>query len=369
MRVLLLGDYSNVHHTLAEGLRALGHEVTVASDGDGWKNYPRDIDWKRTSLLSTLWRIVKAFWGFRGYDVVQLINPIFLPLKAERHGWFYRYLRRFNKKLFLGAFGMDHYWVKAGTDCHTFRYSDFNLGAKRRHSAENDAFIKDWLHGEKGKLNRYIAEDCDGIVAGLYEYYRSYAPEYDDKLTYIPFPIRVDVADEMGAGKQFEKGVSRVRFFIGIQRARHAYKGTDLLLEALKKVVARYPEHCEIVQVENRPFEEYRRLLLSSHVLLDQIYSYTPAMNALEAMARGLVVVSGAEPEYYALQGEAALRPIVNVLPEARDIYEQLCRIVEERAMLPQRSKDSRTFVARYHDHLKVAQMYVDYWKSCSKEL
>ena len=42
MKILLLGEYSNVHHTLAEGLRVLGHEVTVASDGDGWKGYDRD---------------------------------------------------------------------------------------------------------------------------------------------------------------------------------------------------------------------------------------------------------------------------------------------------------------------------------------
>ena len=37
MRILLMGEYSNVHNTLAIGLRALGHEVTVASDGDSWK--------------------------------------------------------------------------------------------------------------------------------------------------------------------------------------------------------------------------------------------------------------------------------------------------------------------------------------------
>ena len=44
MRILLLGEYSNVHATLAKGLRELGHEVTVASSGDSWKGYERDID-------------------------------------------------------------------------------------------------------------------------------------------------------------------------------------------------------------------------------------------------------------------------------------------------------------------------------------
>ena len=47
MKILLFGEYSNVHWTLAEGLRTLGHEVTVVSNGDFWKDYPRDIDLTR----------------------------------------------------------------------------------------------------------------------------------------------------------------------------------------------------------------------------------------------------------------------------------------------------------------------------------
>ena len=50
MRILLLGEFSNVHATLALGLRKLGHEVLVASDGDEWKNYRRDIELHRPSL-------------------------------------------------------------------------------------------------------------------------------------------------------------------------------------------------------------------------------------------------------------------------------------------------------------------------------
>lgn len=363
MRILLLGDYSNVHCTLAEGLRALGHAVTVASDGDGWKNFPRDIDLKRTSLPATFWRIGRAFPSFRNYDIVQLINPIFLPLKAERHWLFYRYLRQFNKKVFLGAFGMDHYWVKAGLDCKTFRYSDFNLGGELRHSEENEIFIRDWFLGEKGRLNRYIAKDCDGIIAGLYEYYASYAPEWAEKLCYIPFPIRADLAEKDGGGLQLQTTPERVRFFIGIQRQRSAYKGTDIMLRALKRVQARYPDHCEIVQVENVPFAEYKQLMLSSHVLLDQIYSYTPAMNALEAMARGLVVVSGAELEHYALQNEHELRPIINVQPNEEDIYTKLCHLVEHRHDLPRLSAESKAYIARHHGHRKVAEAYLRFWE------
>ena len=53
MKILLIGEYSRAHLTLAEGLRSLGHEVLTASDGDGFKNYPRDIDLSRKSAICT----------------------------------------------------------------------------------------------------------------------------------------------------------------------------------------------------------------------------------------------------------------------------------------------------------------------------
>ena len=49
MKILLLGEYSNVHWTLACALRKLGHEVCVVSNGDEWKGYPSDIALTRKS--------------------------------------------------------------------------------------------------------------------------------------------------------------------------------------------------------------------------------------------------------------------------------------------------------------------------------
>ena len=53
MKILLLGEYSNVNNTLARGFRQLGHQVTVASNGDFWKDYPRASPGK--SVASSSW--------------------------------------------------------------------------------------------------------------------------------------------------------------------------------------------------------------------------------------------------------------------------------------------------------------------------
>lgn len=363
MKILLLGDYSNVHATLAEGLRKLGHEVTVASDGDSWKNYPRDIDfyrdltWGKLRTLRYLWHLIKEFRKFRGYDVVQLINPIFIPLKAERMMPFYKYLRRHNKRIFLGAFGMDHYWVRAGLDCTTFRYSDFNFGPEVRESEDNDNWIREWLRGEKGELNQRIAKDCDGIITGLYEYQASYAPHFPEKTQFIPFPIvpreHLVLSD---------KTPQRVRFFIGIQKQRSVYKGTDIMLRALERVAQELPERCEMVRVENVPFAEYVKLMRGSDVILDQLYSYTPAMNALEAMAQGLIVVGGAEPEHYDLMEEHTLQPIINVLPNEESVYQALRDLALHPERIPQLKRDSVNYILKHHDYVKVAQRYLEAW-------
>ena len=368
MKILLLGDYSNVHATLAKGLRQLGHEVTVASDGDSWKNYPRDVDfhrdlnWGTFTTLRYFWNLIKEFRKFRGYDVVQLINPMFLPLKAERMMPFYKYLRRHNKRVILGAFGMDHYWVKAGLDCTTFRYSDFNMGAEVRESEDNDIWIRDWLRGAKGELNQLIAKDCDGIIAGLYEYYAAYLPEFKDKLKYISFPIIPNTDVEVN-----KTVPQRVRFFIGIQKSRSEYKGTDIMLRALERVAQELPEHCEIVKVESVPFAEYIKLMHGSDVILDQLYSYTPAMNALEGMARGLIVVGGAEPEHYALIEEDALRPIINVQPNEESVYLALKDLALHPERIPQLKRDSIEYILKHHDYVKVAQRYLEAWEGFSR--
>lgn len=361
MKILLLGDYSNVHATLARGLRELGHNVTVASDGDGWKNYPRDIDLARKSLgkfssLGYLRKVEASMRCFRGFDVVQLINPIFLPLRAERFWRYYAMLRRNNKKVFLGAFGMDYFYAVVAADCQTFRYSDYNLGRTFRRYPEGEMHYHDWVLGEKGRLCRHIAGDCDGIVSGLYEYYAAYRPYFPEKTAYIPFPVVVSSSSALSVLP------TRIRFFIGVQRNRSEYKGTDVMLRALMRLAAEMPDRVEMVKVESVPFADYCDLLSSSHVILDQLYSYTPAMNALEAMARGLVVVGGGEPENYEILGEKHLRPLVNVLPDEESVYNALRDLALHPDSLPRLSEESVEYVRLHHDYRKVAQQYVDFW-------
>lgn len=362
MKILLIGEYSNVHWTLAEGLRSLGHEVCVVSNGDFWKDYRRDISLVRnyTKLggIGYLLKLYTLLPKLRGYDIVQLINPMFLEVKAERIAPIYKYLKKHNKKVFLGAFGMDAYWVEACTARpFRFRYSDFNIGGQPISNTYIDEQKADWQDSPKARLNSHIATDCNGIIAGLYEYYAAYEPEHKEKLTYIPFPI---------PGQKDAKAIytpeRKIRFFIGIQKERSIYKGTDIMLRALERLAAEHTDDCELLKAESIPFEEYSKMIEDCDVLLDQLYGYSPGMNALLAMSKGKIVVGGAEPECYDILGEESLRPMVNVTPSEEDVYEKLEWLVKNKQMIAAMQQQSIEFVAKHHNPEKVAQQYIDFW-------
>lgn len=373
MKILLLGEYSNVHNTLAEGLRQLGHDVTVASNGDFWKDYPRDQDLARREGkiggLVLMAKIATLLPRWRGYDVVQLINPMFLELKAERIFPIYRYLRRNNRHIVLCAMGMDHYWVKECVERKPLRYSDFNIGDTLRtdECAMRDRL--DWFDTPKAKLNIEIANDCDAIVTGLYEYDVCYRPHFPQKTTFIPLPIRPMSPMSPMRPMSSMRPTGPIILFIGISRGRSAYKGTDLMLRAAQAVKEKYPERLELVVAEGLPFNEYQQKMDNSDVIMDQLYGYTPAMNALLAMSKGIVVIGGGEPENYDIIGEQELRPVINVEPNYESVCEQLEQLVLHPERLPLLKQQSIEYARKHHDYLKVAKQYESLYTTLNSEL
>ena len=357
MKILYFGEYSGLHTLLAKGMREQGHEVTLVADGNMFHNFPRDIDIRRPegplAGIRHMLRMIRLLPRFRGYDIVQLINPDCFGLKAERQYFFYRYLRRHNRHVVVGAYGVDWYWVDDGLHYKTFRYGDFYIGDRMRTDQAAQTFIDEYAATPKGDYTRFVMRDADWIPTCLYEYQAAYGHYFPDKTEFFPLPI---IADREQPVHQFDG--QRVRFFIGIDRKRSQYKGTDIMLRALEHVVAEHPREAEMVRVESLPFAEYEQSMNSCDVMLDQLYSYTPSMNSLLAMSKGIIVVGGGEPENYEIIHETELRPIVNVEPNYESICQQLEWLIANRRQIDQLKADSIRYVKRHHDYRKVAARY-----------
>lgn len=362
MKILLIGECSNLHWTLAQGLRILGHEVHVAASHNGWRQYKFDISLNRQTSsfkdgLLCLGRILYHFPKFRNYDIVQINHPYFLRIRSEKALPFYRYLKKYNKKIFLGAFGTDYYYAKACMETNTFRYSDFKIGNTFKDTPTNRIELQECLTGGTARANQEIAKTCNGIIACLWEYYVSYAPYFEDKVTFIPLPINCNEITS-----RVHNIPDKLNFFIGIQSERSDVKGTDIMYPVLKKIQQKYPDLCHITEAKNIPYIQYQKLLDGADVQLDQLYSYTPSMNSLLAMAKGIVVVGGGEEENYDILNEKQLRPIINVYPSEEDIFQKLEDIVLHKERIPELSAQSIEYVQKHHDYIKVAQEYVDFW-------
>lgn len=363
MKILLIGEYSRLHLTLAEGLRKLGHTVTVASDGDGFKNYSRDIDIsRRSSAISdtaiSLVKTAQAFRQFKGYDIVQINNPCFTPQNVIVNKQLYKYLRKHNPKVFLGAFGEDAIWMRASLNKNLFRYSEFQIDNKPINSGILESMEKKWLNNKTEQFNRYIADTADGIIACLYEYYTAYKNDYQAKSVYIPLPINTDRLSY----KPLNNTPQKISFFIGINKDRSQFKGTDILEKALIRLKEHYPNEIVIKRAESISYDTYNEMMEEAHVVLDQLYSYTPAMNALTAMASGKIVISGGEPEMYELLGEKQNHPIINVYPNEDDVFNKLEHLINHKHLLPHLSASSRLFIEKHHSYTEIAKQYLSFW-------
>ncbi|MBQ9465807.1 MAG: glycosyltransferase family 1 protein [Muribaculaceae bacterium] len=370
MKILFLGDASNMHNCLAGELRRQGHHCVVASNGSRWMDTARDVDLtRRPGLLGATAYLARVAWlsltAWRGFDVVVLCGHHFLELKPAKLRLIADRLKRHNRRVILSALGTDIVYWRACHDGHTFRYSDYRLGDRPSpyvDSGEYRAQHQDnWQRTDMAAYGDHIVSIIDGAIASLYEYYAAYRPVLGSRATYGGIPVDTAALQPVPRG---DEPPQKVRLFIGIQRDRTVIKGTDRLLEAARRLHDRHPEQVELDVVENLPYNDYVQRMRHSHVLLDQLYSYTPATNALIAMAQGIATVSGGEPEYYDLLGERDLRPIINVDPTVEgDLDARLEWLVspDGRAALPRLWRESRTLVERHNSAAIVAHRWLDF--------
>ena len=130
MKILLIGEYSNLHNSLKQGLKKNGHKVILLGSGDGFKNYDADINIKSTIFKKNIFKIIAKIIDFiigvslneievyyktkqklnflKGFDIVQLINERAFNTSPKLEKKLLKYIFKHNKKVFLLACGVDN---------------------------------------------------------------------------------------------------------------------------------------------------------------------------------------------------------------------------------------------------------------------
>ncbi|MBO4963625.1 MAG: hypothetical protein J6C05_05270 [Prevotella sp.] len=394
MRILLLGESSFVHSTLRKGFRELGHDVVVISEGNKHNNCPRDVDLKRNMRygvfggLGVLWKLLINARYLFGNDIVQIHNFQFVPLKVGWNRILLMILKWGNKKLVKCCWTDDPVVFK-GQAAGMLRYSDTHIQTRVINDVEDnrkrfaEQMMSDYIH-----CCDYANRRADALLPCLYEYYVYYnLPQYRDKLYYMPLPMEIPETvfsvqcSVVSENKQLntqdtihntENQLNTkhltlntpVKVLVGIQSKRDYMKGAGIIAGLVERVAAENPGKIEVKRVYDVPYNEYLKMLDEADVLVDQLYSYTPSMNSLAAMAHGTVVIGGGEEEYYEFIGEKTLRPIINVRPED-DEYNM--KMLRDTLLYPnkieQMKREGLEFVHKHHDYVKVAEGLIVFYE------
>jgi glycosyltransferase involved in cell wall biosynthesis len=378
MRILLVGEFSRLHNSLKEGLVALGHEVVLINNGDGFKNFPSDYSnrsvWCESKLgniprqiiyRTTKFDISKIERGIRFYfhlnklkdfDVVQLINEA--PIQTTQKFEFYLLKKIFNqnKKVFLLCSGVDFMTLNHMLQKKE-RYSIMNPYFEKIHEAkEQSAFMFDYLTKTHQKIHRFLYENISGVIATDLDYVNP-LKENSKYVGMIPNPINLTQIEHK------ELDISgKINIFLGINSGNSFKKGVHFFEKALEIIEEKYKDKVNIQITTNIPYKQYISIYNDCHILLDQVYGYDQGYNALEAMAKGKVVFTGADKEfldYYHLEEDQVA---INALPDVDNLVEKLSFLIENPSKLIEIGKNASEFVKNEHDYIKIAEKYLEKW-------
>ncbi|MDO6598292.1 glycosyltransferase [Oceanihabitans sp. 2_MG-2023] len=376
MKILLIGEYSRLHNSLKEGLESLGAQVTIAGFGDDFKNYPVDIYlknaynkgilllakkiiYKLTAIditsLSTKRQINKHKSKLVNFDVVQLINENPFCTIPKLEITLLQHLFKHNKKVFLLSCGTDYISVNYAFD-KKFRYSIFTPYENNKVSKANYWNVLKWRTKPFKKLHDYVFKNIQGVISSDLDYH---LPMRNDNkyIGLIPNPINTDKVKVEPINI-----TNKIVIFHGINDKNYYKKGNDLFDEALQIIKDKYPSKIEIIEARSLPYSEYIKSYNSAHILLDQVFAYDQGYNALEAMAKGKVVFTGAEQEwldYYHIEEDTIA---INALPDAKKIAEKLEWLILHPEKIAEISKNARAFIEKEHHYVLIAKKYLEAW-------
>ncbi len=369
-KVLLVGELSGFHTALKHGLEELGCKVVTAGSGDGFKEIPVDINYypsERFARSKLVYAFMKQFTvfgrlaGMKNHDIVQFISPAlfrnsFIPYSIRYNRMVYRRIINSNGNSFLVSCGSDPVFHSIGK--HKLEYNPLDEEEKSNPVRSKSASA----HKSYLRWNLELAKMVDGVIPATYEYKVGYLT-YSNSISLseiIPMPVRCsDFEYQPNRSKN-----NKIVIFHGISRP--GYKGTDKILEAMKRIQVRYPDQVVLDSCERLPLKYYLEKIRRCNVLIDQCNSYGYGMNALIALAMGKVVLSGARPEFLDAMNVADC-PVVNIEPDSEHIYRRLENIISEKIGLEAHGENSRRYVEEHHDSVKVARQYMDYWRIRSK--
>ena len=380
MKILLLGEYSRLHNSLKEGLVALGHEVTIVGCGDKFKKFPVDYSiyaavCNDNKIANFLFKSIRKVLGLdfekiekairfylllpklNDFNHVQLINSDALETYPILSRFLYKKLFKKIKSRSLLICGDEvpvvDYWFQ-----NELKYSVLTPYFEDNSLENRFQFPLKYRKESYRKTFEWLKENCQKLITSDLDYGIP-MQKMGYSTTFIPNPINTDKIVF-----QPIENTNKIIIFLGINRLSYLKKGINYFEKALEIIREKYADKVEIIVTENLPYNEYISIYNKAHILLDQVFAYDQGYNALEAMAKGKVVFTGAETEFlnqYQLQEDEVC---INALPNETEIAAKLSLLIEHPEKIIAISKNARNFIEKQHDYKTIATKYLACWEA-----
>ncbi|MFI0426077.1 MAG: glycosyltransferase [Flavobacterium sp.] len=378
MKILLIGEYSRLHNSLKEGLMALGHEVTIVGCGDKFKQFPVDFSiyariCNDNKIANFLFKSIRKVIGFNlekiekairfylllsklnHYQHVQLINSDALETYPILSRFLYKKLFQNIQSRSLLVCGdetpiIDYLFKKE------FKYSVLTPYFEDNSIEKEFQFPLKYRNDNYRKTFNWLVKNCQKLITSDLDY-EIPMQKMGFQTTFIPNPINTDKITFQNIGI-----TDKIVIFLGINRLSYSKKGIIYFEKALEIIREKYADKIEIIVSENLPYSEYISTYNRAHILLDQVFAYDQGYNALEAMAKGKVVFTGAETEFlnqYQLQADDVC---INAEPNENEIAKKLSFLIEDPEKINKISKNARKFIEKEHAYKIIAEKYFTSW-------
>lgn len=353
MRYVFVGDFSGLSLFLSRGIEALGQEVVLYSNGDGWKGIPRG----------------RSIWS-------NDVRPILRPLQQVAGAWRLRQALReddvlvlatefiFNRHIDASALhwlaGAAGRLVLLHAGCsdgfHAIRASTMLCRECKQHDLHDDncVFGNDRWPG----MGRFF-DRIDTVVPFTEAYVpsaRQYQQAGSGTVVTAPLHFPIDIAhleqyqqSDRSRANQVLHGMNR----LGFKGTMHLRRLTEAR-PSLKRLIC-FPERM--------PFDQFLLSLGSTEIVLDQLLANGYGMTGALALALGTSVAYGHLDELptvgfdgtgcipFRVTGETSVDAIV--------LEDALVRHLDDRP----HPDDVRALAWQRHNHMKVAAQFLEQLK------
>jgi len=378
MRILLVGEYSLLQNSLKKGLIELGHNVILIGNSNDFKCYPVDYDYEAKWLKKKFFTIPRKIfyrlfkfdiagleYGIRFYlflpklkkfDVVQFVNEAPVKTSKKIELFLMKKIVNSNQRCFLLSTGIDYMTLKFYTENKNYKSILQPFFKNPKLYKEFNPFY-DYFDKGHIKIHKFIMQKFKGLIATDFDYIDA-TKNYPIFSGFIPYPINTTKLEFKELSIE-----DKVIIFLGINKYSYNQKGIPYFEKALKIIKEKYQDKVEIIITNTIPYPVYIELYNKAHILLDQAFCRDQGYNALEAMAKGKVVFTGAEQDfvdYYKLTE----RVCINAKPDVDYLVNELSFLIENPNEIVVIGKRARAFVEKEHDCIKIAERYLEVWKA-----